>query len=398
MKRFVFILFCVICAAAVGAAYWFFRPGAEFSPREVMAMSSVEDRREPYRMMDRIYPSSAIQRPEVVTTFPRNEQPIDIRYRWNGEEHGFEDYAERRAVQGLYVLKDGEVVLERYLGDAGPQDRFTSWSVAKSVVSSLIGIAVMDGKIDSLDDEVQTYAPEYAGTDYGRTSIRHLLMMASGIDFNENYEERGSDIRKLFFNTFLLNRDVDETVRAFERARPAGEQFNYISTNTQVLSAVLRGAYGRSLISVFNEKLAQPLGLTGGSWLTDRKGRSRKELGYCCLQLTLEDYAKLGQLYVQDGMVGNIRVLPQGWAEFVGENPTPTHRPSEDGALGYGHHFWTIGGDDGAITMQGYDGQFVHIDREDDVVIVMVSADRHIDYAGLPEFPQLFAAIKDELR
>ncbi|MEE4210879.1 MAG: serine hydrolase [Parvularcula sp.] len=397
MKRVLLGLFALICVGFVIAAFWYVRPGSEFSPREVMAMSDMEDRRLPYRTMDRIYPSSPIETTGPVTTFARAERNLSPRYEYEGERHDLEDYAERRSVQGIYVLKDGEVVMERYFGEADASDRFTSWSVAKSVISSLIGIGLKDGVIESLDDKAATYAPEYAGTDYGDTSIRHLLMMSSGIDFNENYEERGSDIRRLFFNTFLLNRDVDETVKSYGRERPAGEVFDYISSNTQVLTAVLRGAYDRPLIDLFEEKLAQPLGLSGGSWLTDRKGEGAKELGYCCLQLTLEDYAKLGQLYVQDGMLGDTRILPEGWMEFVRTPPQPSHEPKEDGGFGYGHHFWVTGGDEGAFSMQGYNGQFVHMDPEEGVVIVMVSADRN-PWSAKPEFPHLFRAIKDELK
>lgn len=398
MRKILFPLYCALCVGIVVAAFWYVRPGSEFSPREVIAMSNTDDRREPYRMMDLIYPSRAVEPPEVVTSFPRAERDLTIRYRWNGGEQTLDDYVERRKLQGIYVLKDGEVVFEDYFGEADADDTFTSWSVAKSFISTLIGIALKDGVIESLDDEVAKYAVEYRGTDYGRTSIRHLLMMSSGIEFNENYEERGSDIRKLFFNTFLLNRDVDDMVRQFRRNRPAGSDFDYISTNTQVLTAVLRGAYGESLMDIFQRELVEPLGISGGSWLTDRHGQGAKELGYCCLQLTLEDYAKVGQLYLQDGVVGDERILPAGWAKFVSTPPQESHEPKGDGLLGYGHHFWLIGGDEGSFTMQGYDGQFVHMDPQDGVVIVMASADRHIDQRGVPpEFPRLFAAIKDEL-
>jgi CubicO group peptidase (beta-lactamase class C family) len=396
LKKFLLALCALFCVVLVAGSFWYFRPGSEFSPREVMAMSSLEDRREVFRTMETVYPSSSIDVEAPETTFERAPVDIDPVFSWEGEERSLEDYAERRRVQGIYVLKNGQVVMERYFGEASAADRFTSWSVAKSVISTLIGIGLMDGKIDSLDDKASKYAPEYAGTDFGDTSIRHLLMMASGIGFNENYEERGSDIRRLFLNTFLLNRDVDETVKSYERARPAGEVFDYISPNTQVLTAVLRGAYGMPLIDLFEEKLAEPLGLSGGTWLTDRQGEGAKELGYCCLQLTLEDYAKLGQLYVQDGRVGDRRVLPEGWMDFVRTPAQPSHEPKEDGGFGYGHHFWVIGGDEGAFAMQGYNGQYVHMDPEEGVVIVMASADRN-PVVARPEFPQLFRAIKDEL-
>ncbi|NRA31151.1 MAG: serine hydrolase [Parvularculaceae bacterium] len=399
MRKLALPLFAAVCAVAVAAAYWYVRPGSEFSPREVIAFSQAEDRREAFRMMEKIYPSLPLDSGGYVSTFDRALRDLDIQYTWQGEDRTFDGFAERRNVQGIYVLKDRQVVYERYFGEAGANDQFTSWSVAKSVISSLIGVAIKDGKIESLDDMASDYAKEYVGTDFGNTSIRNLLLMSSGIDFNEDYEAPGSDIRKLFLDTFLWNRDVDNVVRAHKRNRPAGEDFDYISSATQVLSGVLRNAYGQSVVATFNEKLAAPLGISGGTWLTDRQGPTGKVLGYCCMQLTLEDYAKLGQLYADDGKVGTQQVLPEGWATFVGEAGTPDHEPGGEGQLGYGHHFWTIGGDEGAITMQGYNGQIVHIDPDESVVIVFVSADReHPGADDVPEFVRLLQAIKSELQ
>ena len=187
----------------------------------------------------------------------------------------------------------------------------------------------------------------------------------------------GSDIRKLFFGTFFRNRDVDDIVRAHEPDREAGQDFDYISSNTAVLAAVLRGAYGgRSVPSLAEEYVFAPLGMGAGTWLTDKEGG--KALGYCCLQVTLADYAKLGQLYLQDGVVGTTRVIPEGWAAFVGTPPQASHEPGDGDVLadhGYGHHFWVPPNADGEFYMAGYNGQIVWIDTERDVVVAMTSAD-----------------------
>lgn len=396
MKKLVKSVLITAAVAAAVAAYWYFRPGSEYSPREVISMINTEDRRVPYRTMEKIYPSRPIRHDSARTRFPRDERVIDISYEWDGKQRDLEDYAARRDLQGILVVEDGTIRMERYFGQAVADDRFTSWSVAKSVISTLIGIALKDGVIGSLDDKVSAYAPVYAGTDYGDTTIRHLLMMSSGIAFNENYEEPGSDIRNLFIRTFLFNRDVDNFVRGFERNREPGQDFDYISSNTQVLTAVLRGAYGEPLIDIFNRELAAPLGITGGTWLTDRQGPAGKELGYCCLQLTLRDYAKLGQLYIQDGVIGRERILPEGWAEFVSTPPQESHEPKENGWPGYGHHFWIMDEETGGFTMQGYDGQYVHMDPEQDVVIVLASANRRA-WGDTPEYAALFRSVKDSL-
>ena len=332
---------------SVAAALWWFRPWSEYSPSEVYSFSRAEDRAVPYRAMETIYPYRRIAASPTPYAFPKASRTIDevhITYDGSGETEALDDYAARRRTTGLMVVADREVVLERYWNGEGPDDRHTSWSVAKSVIATLIGRAVMDGEIESLGDPAKKYAAEYEGAPYGEVSIRHLLMMSSGIDFEEAYEVDGSDIRKLFFGTFFWNKDVDSIVRGHAPDREAGRDFDYISSNTAVLAAVLRGAYdGRSVASLAEEYVFAPLGMGAGTWLTDRQGADGKALGYCCLQVTLEDYAKLGQLYLQDGVVGTTRVIPEGWAAFVATPPQASHEPGSGdtlGAHGYGHHFW----------------------------------------------------------
>ena len=382
MKRIAVALAIVVLALAVAGASWWFRPWSDYSPSEVYAFSRAEDRTVPYRMMETIYPHRTIapsplheQLPVAATGLdPMGVTPED------GRTIGFDAFAGERTTTGLIVLSDGEIVLERYFNGETADDRHTSWSVAKSVVATLIGTALMEGRIASVDDRAETYAAEYLGVPYGETSIRDLLAMASGIDFDEDYEVEGSDIRRLFFGTFFWNRDVDDIVREHGRERPAGETFDYISANTAVLAAVLRGAYDRPLADIAGEKLLDPIGSQGGTWLTDRQGGGGKELGYCCLQLNLRDFARLGQLYVDAGMANGVRVIPEEWVEFVATPPTPDHEPGTDGRFGYGHHFWLPPDADGELMMRGYDGQVVWMDLERDVVVAMTSADR--DYSA----------------
>ena len=371
MKRVLLPAACLLAIFVLAVCLWWFRPWSEFSPAEVYAFSRAQDRTQAYRMMEEIYPSAEIAAAPAPTAFPRAPSEIESGYNLNGEAQTLDDYAARRVMTGLIVVQGGEVVLERYYRGEGPEDRHTSWSVAKSVVATLVGHALMEGEIESLDDRADQYAAEYGGTDFGRVSIRNLLAMSSGIDFDEDYETDGSDIRRLFFGTFFRNRDVDSLVRQHEANRPAGDDFHYISANTAVLAAVLRGAYdGTDLPRLAEEKLFTPLGLHGGTWLTDRPGG--KALGYCCLQLRLEDFARLGQLYLDGGAVGADRLVPEGWPAFVSTPPDAAHEPRA-GRPGYGHHFWVLG--EGVYAMQGYNGQIVWIDPARDVVIAMTSAD-----------------------
>ncbi|MEM9990036.1 MAG: serine hydrolase, partial [Pseudomonadota bacterium] len=277
----------------------------------------------------------------------------------------------------------------------GPEDRHTSWSVAKSVVATLIGVALQEGVVQSLDDKASTYAPIYQDTDFGNITIRQLLMMSSGIDFVEDYETPGSDMRRLFFNTFLLQKDVDRFVRQFKRKSAPGQEFEYISPNTSVLGAVLTGAYGgRSLSSLVEEKIFAPMKMDAATWLLDRDTDEGKELAYCCLNMRLEEYAKIGLLYLKDGVVGGQRILPPGWTKFVATPPTPDHSPrqgTEARPFGYGHHFWVAEGAGEAYFASGYNGQYIWIDPAHDVVVAMTGADRNLPN-GHTEFLALIQA------
>lgn len=399
MKKLLLGLVALLVLVGVAGALWWFRPWSEYSPAETLRLATSRDRVDSFRTMEATYPYREIEGADTIYVFPEGPALTDTSYVWNGETRTLDDYAEDWTITGLMVVADGEKVLERYFRGETEDSRHTSWSVAKSVTATMIGRALMEGRIASLDDTVETYAPEYAGTDYGRTSLRHLLMMSSGIDFEEEYERSDGNARRLFIDTFLFNRDIDGSLGKLTRNREPGGDHDYISPNSSVLAAVVRGANGgRPLAEIAHEQVFEPLGMRSGTWLLDR--RDGKELGYCCLQVTLEDYAKLGQLYLQGGVVGTERVVPADWPAFVSTPPQPTHEPAAaldaaPGALrGYGHHFWLPPAREGEYYMAGYNGQIVWIDPRNDVVVAMTSADP--DFAKKrPEWIAMFRALAD---
>ncbi|MEM9422210.1 MAG: serine hydrolase, partial [Pseudomonadota bacterium] len=194
------------------------------------------------------------------------------------------------------------------------------------------------------------------------------------------------------FNTFFPNRDIDKSIRQYKRNREPGTDFDYISTNTSVLGAVVSGAYGgRSLSDLVGEKVFNPLGMQEGSWLLDRNARTGKELAYCCLNIRLEDYAKFGLLYLNDGVANGQKILPDGWVDFV---RTPAHKdlhtPSLGKPVGYGQHFWIPPERDGSFYAAGYNGQFVWVDPNTNTVVALTSADQ--TYPGQVEVLDLLRA------
>jgi len=233
--------------------------------------------------------------------------------------------------------------------------------------------------IESLDDPASKYAPQYVGSDYGDTSLWHLLMMSAGMDFNEEYRaDAPSDVRPLFFNAFIMRRNPDEMIARIARNRAPGEDNHYTSPNSHVLSAVVRGVYEGRLAEIVERELWTPLGMTSdASWLQHKPGPEGVAIGYCCLQATSRDYARFGQFYLQDGVWDGAQLLPEGWVDQAG---TPTEPFMEPGATpyphrGYGLHFWIPEDYDEEFYAAGVFGQYIWIDRKRGVVIAQNAGD-----------------------
>jgi CubicO group peptidase (beta-lactamase class C family) len=358
-------------------ALWYFRPWSDLSPSDVSRLKNLDERIEVYREMDEVLPSRKIEGVSNPLPLPRNIQPLNVTYEFDGKQKSLDGFIKERTITGLVVLKDGVLVHESYYLGEEPESRHTSWSVAKSYIATLVAMALEEGLISSIDDKVKKYVPEFAGTDYGDTSIRNLLMMSSGIDFNEDYEAEGSDIRNLFFGVFVFNADVDKMVRKYKRNRPAGQDFDYISPNTHVLSTVVRAVYGKPIAAIIDEKLYKPLGMPTAYWNQDRKGEKGKAIGYCCLSTRAVDYARFGQLYLQDGVWQGKRILPEGWVDSISTPRADFQEPVPGEHFGYSYQFWIPPDYEGEFFAAGYNGQIIWVDRKRGVVIVRTSADRY---------------------
>ncbi|TMI96231.1 MAG: serine hydrolase, partial [Bacillati bacterium ANGP1] len=189
--------------------------------------------------------------------------------------------------------------VERYQYDRHDRDRFTSWSMAKTVTAMLMGIAIAEGRIRSVAEPAAAYVPALEGTEYGRTSLRHLLQMSSGVRFLEDYSPN-DDVMKLARATFAQRGEGGAAaVMPFnERLVPSGTRFYYASVETEVLGLVLRSATGRPVTTYLEEKIWQPMGAEAdATWLVDRSGQ---EATFCCINAVLRDYARLGLLLAHD--------------------------------------------------------------------------------------------------
>jgi CubicO group peptidase (beta-lactamase class C family) len=288
------------------------------------------------------------------------------------------DWFDARAVTAIVVLKDGEIAYEHYRLGTRAEDRRIGWSVAKSFLSALFGIVLAEGAVESLDDPVTRYAPALLGTAYDGASIRDVLLMSSGVRFDENYFDFHSDINRMG-RVLALGQSMDAFAASLsERERAAGESWQYVSIDTHVIGMVIRGATGRSITELMAEKLLQPIGVESNPfYLTDGNGIAFVLGG---LNMSTRDYARFGQLFLQQGRWDGRQVVPADW---VAESTRPL-AITAPGATRYGYQWWIpADGREGEFLARGIYGQFVYVNRPAGVVIAMNSADREFARPGV---------------
>ncbi|MHA6264468.1 serine hydrolase domain-containing protein [Arenibacterium sp. CAU 1754] len=291
-----------------------------------------------------------------------------------------QDWITDRAVTSLLVLQDGKVRYEEYFRGTTAQDRRISWSIAKSYLSALFGVLLKEGAIASLDDPVTQYAPQLTGSAYDGASVRNVLNMASGVTFDEDYLDYDSDINRMG-RVVALGGKLDDFAAALRDtfARP-GETWKYVSIDTHVIGMIIRGATGRSVPDLLAEKIIAPLGQEQDAYyVTDGAGVAFVLGG---LNLTTRDYARFGQMILQNGAYGGTQVVPQDW---IAQSTTPS-APTDDGNMGYGYQWWVpADGHAGEFTGRGIYGQYLYIDQSKGVVIVVTAADRGFRGDGVNE-------------
>ena len=290
----------------------------------------------------------------------------------------YDAWVAARSVTSVLALQDGAVVHEAYYQGTDPDDRRISWSVAKSYLSALFGILVEEGAIASLDDPVTDYAPMLRGGAYDGATIRNVLQMSSGVVFDEDYLDYDSDINRMGRVLALGGKMDDFAAGLTERFVDAGAQWKYTSIDTHVVGMVARGATGRSVPDLMTEKLVQPLGLEQSPlYLTDGVGVAFVLGG---LNITTRDYARFGQMILQDGMWQGQQVVPADW---VAASTVPS-APTQAGRIGYGYQWWIpVGARPGVVMGRGSYGQYLYIDDQAQMVIVVTAADRQFRDAGV---------------
>lgn len=284
---------------------------------------------------------------------------------------GANDWIKDRNLTSVLVMKDGDIRYEEYFLGTGPDDLRISWSVAKSYLSALFGVLLAEGAIDSIDDPVTKYAPELVGSAYDGASIRNVLNMASGVTFDEDYFDPKSDINRMG-RVVALGGTLDDFTASFtDRFAEPGETWQYVSIDTHVIGMVIRGATGRSVPELMSEKILVPLGLErDGYYLTDGAGVAFVLGG---LNFTTRDFARFGQMILQDGEYSGQQVVPADWVAAS----TAASAPTAPGKIGYGYQWWIPeDAQPGEFLGRGVYGQYLYFDQPRGVLIVTTGADR----------------------
>jgi CubicO group peptidase (beta-lactamase class C family) len=321
-----------------------------------------------YPAIDKIYPSKIVKRGDHVRPLPKSDRSIDsLTYSQGEKSWTIDDYMKAYNVSGLMVVKDGKVLLERYGLGRKPDDRWISFSVTKSITSTLVGAAIKDGKIKSLGDAVTTYIPQLVGSAYDGVTIRQLLTMSSGVKWNEDYSDPNADVVRA--GNRMIEPGVNPIVsymKALPRAHEPGTTFHYDTGETDLVGILVSNAVAKPLSDYASEKLWQAYGMErDATWLTDIAGHER---GGCCLSMTLGDYARMGQFMLDGGAAQGRQVLPDGWIQQA------TTAQIKNGAppVGYGYFWWI--GTGGAYQASGIFGQSISIIPDQRLVIVLNSA------------------------
>ena len=310
-----------------------------------------------FRALDRIsllakwhvIPASAS--PLALPPGPPLQLPIDI-----------DTYMAGQRSAGLVVLHNGKLRLERYGLDFDKDGRWTSFSVAKSFTSTLVGAALRDGYIKSMDDKVSDYIPDMKGSAYDDVSVRQLLTMTSGVRWNEDYADPNADVAK--FNNHKPEDGVDALVsymRKLPRDVPAGTRWLYSTGETNLVGILVSQATKKPLADYLAEKVWQPAGMEQqATWILSKTG---KEISGCCIQAATRDFARFGQFILNGAQVNGQSIVPDGWLQEATTRRTTINQPGR----GYGYQWWTY--DDGTFAARGIFGQGIFIDPQRKIVI-----------------------------
>jgi CubicO group peptidase (beta-lactamase class C family) len=329
-----------------------------------------------YRTMERVFPTNKISRGTHVHEFKVAAQPLALEFMYENRPYTADDFMRVNRASAILVVRDGTILLEKYSLGRRPGDRWTSFSIAKSVTSTLLGAAIKDGFIKSVNDPIVKYLPELKGSVYDGVSLQQALTMSSGVEWNEDYQDPKSDFS---LHATKMGKPFLATMATKKRVAAPGEKFSYSTGESNVLGAVVQAATKKTLSAYLTEKIWTPYGMEqDGVWMTN----NGQETGGICFSATLRDYARFGQFILDGGMIDGKSILPDGWVAEATKNHVKGERL-------YGYQWWPH--EDGSFEGIGIMGQSLLVDPASRTIVVIQSA---WPKSGTAELRALQAAFK----
>jgi len=341
---------------------------------------------ENFTTINRNWKTLEIKRPVVPYIFPKGHQMnLPEAFSYKTKTFNSKDYLDSSFTTGFLILQDDSLTFEKYYLGNTDTTRHISWSLAKSFVSALFGIAMEEGYIKSLEQHVDEYLPGLKGSGYEGVKIKDVLQMSSGVKFNEDYGDFFSDINR-WGRYFAWGASQEKFAASLKKDVPPGTYRRYVSINTQVLGMIIVKATRKSLTQYLQEKIWQKIGMEySGYWVVDNEGM---EVALCGLNATLRDYAKFGQLYLKKGNWQGAQVVPEKWvhASITPDAPhlMPGKNSNSDSEFGYGYQWWVPEGDDEEFMGLGVYNQDIYINLTTKTVIVKNSANHRFNEKGNP--------------
>jgi len=328
-----------------------------------------------FRNIGRLFPTRTIRHGTYAYPLPKSEAPLKgVDFASAGKKYDIYDYISLNRVSGLLVLKDGKIAFERYELGNTETTRWMSMSVVKSMSSTLVGVAIKDGCIKGIDDPITKYLPILAGSAYEGVTVRNLLQMASGVQWDETYTNPASDRRRML-EAQLAGRpgSILELMRTLSRAGQPGTIWNYNTGETQVVGELIHAAVKRPVAQYLSERIWSKFGMESDAtwWLESPDGQ---EIGGSGLSATLRDYGRFGLFFMNGGKVGDDKILPEGWVTEAGGSKMIGGK-----RVNYGYMWWIPDAlanpvHRGAFLARGIFGQSIYLNPGENVVTVVWSA------------------------
>lgn len=331
---------------------------------ESLLFWSQEEKEQRFPIMQNIFPSILVSTGENISFFQEEKM---ITPKWN-DNTTISSYIKENHIAGVIVLKNNNIIMEHYSEGLNKETLWTSFSMAKSVSSMLLGVALKDGAIEGLDDPLQKYIPELKGYDYGKVTVRQLLTMTSGIAWNEDYEDANSDVAQMYQSPCENSESHILTyMKSLKFEYKPGTHWNYSTGETDLVGILIQKATGKSLADYLSEKIWKPWGMEHCAyWLADEC--SNLNIGGSGLSSSLRDYARLGTLMLNKGKIENEQILSEDWEK----DATSLLQQTNDQGGGYGYLWWRF--NDGSYAAVGIFGQMLYIDPSKDLVIAQIAA------------------------